>query len=191
MTQEDCMSQTAGSVLVKEQNNVLILTMSNPSKRNAIFPTLYAELTEALNRAQDNPDIGAVILKGDAGYFCSGGDREGSQERRQLSRGERRNRLEGLHDLVRYMRRFPEPLIAAVEGGAAGAGLSLAFACDLLVVDEDARFSVAYVRVGLTPDGGATASLATVLPQALLKIGRASCRERVEMWGGGDGGNRE
>lgn len=162
------MSQTAGSVLVKEQNNVLILTMSNPSKRNAIFPTLYAELTEALNRAQDNPDIGAVILKGDAGYFCSGGDLEGIQERRQLSRGERRNRLEGLHDLVRYMRRFPKPLIAAVEGGAAGAGLSLAFACDLLVVDEDARFSVAYVRVGLTPDGGATASLATVLPQALL-----------------------
>lgn len=162
------MSQTAGSVLVQEQNNVLILTMSNPTKRNAIFPTLYAELTEALSQAQDNPEIGAVILKGDAGYFCSGGDLAGIQERRQLSRAERRHRLEGLHDLVRYMRRFPKPLIAAVEGGAAGAGLSLAFACDLLVVDEQARFSVAYVRVGLTPDGGATASLSTVLPKALV-----------------------
>src|SRR5690625_7681620 len=50
---EDCMSQTAGSVLVQEQNNVLILTMSNPTKRNAIFPTLYAELTEALSQAQE------------------------------------------------------------------------------------------------------------------------------------------
>jgi len=162
------MSQTAGSVLVEEQNNVLILTMSNPSKRNAIFPTLYAELTAALNAAEDNPEIGAVILQGAEGYFCSGGDLEGIQERRKLARAERRNRLEGLHDLVRYMRRFPKPLIAAVEGGAAGAGLSLAFACDLLVVDAEARFSVAYVRVGLTPDGGATASLATVLPKALL-----------------------
>ncbi len=162
------MSQQAGSVLVQEQDNVLILTMSNPSKRNAIFPTLYAELTQALNAAEDNAAIGAVVLKGAEGYFCSGGDLEGIKERRKLPRAERRNRLEGLHDLVRYMRRFPKPLIAAVEGGAAGAGMSLAFACDLLVVDEQARFSVAYVRVGLTPDGGATASLGALLPKPLL-----------------------
>lgn len=162
------MSQAQGTLLVDEQDHILTLTINNPSRRNAIFPTLYAELRQALQDAEHNSDIGAVILTGAEGYFCSGGDLRGIKERREQPRAEKEKRLAELNDLIRYFRRYPKPLIAAVEGGAAGAGLSMAFACDLIVVDEQAKFTAAYVKVGLTPDGGATASLATVLPKALL-----------------------
>ena len=77
-------------------------------------------------------------------------------------------RLEGLHDLIRSVRDCPKPVIAAVEGAAAGAGLSLAMACDMLVAAQDAMFTVAYVKVGLTPDGGATAFLAEFVSRQVL-----------------------
>jgi enoyl-CoA hydratase/carnithine racemase len=77
-------------------------------------------------------------------------------------------RLEGLHDLIRAVRDCPKPVIAAVEGAAAGAGLSLAMACDMLVAAKDAKFTVAYVKVGLTPDGGATAFLAEFVSRQVL-----------------------
>ena len=81
---------------------------------------------------------------------------------------ERRAKLEGLHDLIRAVRDCRKPVIAAVEGAAAGAGLSLALACDMLVAAKNAVFSVAYVKVGLTPDGGATAFLAEFVSRQVL-----------------------
>ena len=162
------MSVTDASVHCQVQNGILTLTLHNPSKRNAIFPGLYEQLTTALEDARHNSAIGAVIIKGAQGYFCAGGDLSNLQERRQLPPKKNRRFLEDLHDLIRLFRAYPKPLIAAVEGGAAGAGVSIAFACDLLVVDEAAKFSVAYVKVGLTPDGGVTGTLGTQLPKALL-----------------------
>jgi len=75
--------------------------------------------------------------------------------------------LEQLHRLVETIRGHPKPVIAAVEGAAAGAGFSLALACDLIVAAADARFAMSYGKVGLTPDGGATWSLAQALPRSL------------------------
>src|SRR2546421_8834243 len=77
--------------------------------------------------------------------------------------------LEHLHQFVEALRVFPKPVIAAVEGAAAGAGFSLALACDLVVAAEDARFILSYARVGLTPDGGATWHLSQALPRQLLQ----------------------
>ena len=162
------MSVTDAAVYRQTQDGVLTLTIHNPSKRNAIFAGLYEQLSAALEQARNDSTIGAVILKGAKGYFCAGGDLSNLQERRQLAPQENRRFLEDLHDLIRLLRAYPKPLIAAVEGGAAGAGVSIAFACDLLVVDEAAKFSVAYVKVGLTPDGGVTGTLGTQLPKALL-----------------------
>jgi enoyl-CoA hydratase/carnithine racemase len=70
--------------------------------------------------------------------------------------------------MVRIFRDCPKPVIAAIEGGAAGAGVSLALACDLVVAAEDAYFSVAYVKIGLTPDGGATSFLSGAMPRQLV-----------------------
>src|SRR2546421_1471403 len=77
--------------------------------------------------------------------------------------------LEHLHQFVEALRVFPKPVIAAVEGAAAGAGFSLVLACDLVVAAEDARFILSYAKVGLTPDGGATWHLGRALPRQLVQ----------------------
>jgi enoyl-CoA hydratase/carnithine racemase len=160
MTQQVLMSRRDGAVLVLSNNN--------PAARNALSPELYAALTEAFAAAAADPGVGAVVLTGEGGHFCSGGDLRQLAKRRELSAEERRGRINGLHDLIRVVRDFPKPVIAAVEGAAAGAGLSLAMACDMLVAARDAVFSVAYVKVGLTPDGGATAFLAEFMSRQVL-----------------------
>ena len=112
--------------------------------------------------------MGAIVLTGEGGHFCAGGDLRQLAKRRELPVEERRAKLEGLHDLIRTVRDCRKPVIAAVEGAAAGAGLSLALACDMLVAARNAVFSVAYVKVGLTPDGGATAFLAEFVSRQVL-----------------------
>lgn len=155
-------------VLIHQEGAVRILTNNNPTARNAILPTLYAELSAALTDAAADPAVGAVVFTGAGNFFCSGGDLNLLAKRRELPAAERREKLEGLHDLIRAIRDFGKPVIAAVEGGAAGAGVSMALACDMLVVARDAFFSVAYVKVGLTPDGGATAFLSEFVSRQVL-----------------------
>ncbi|MBG6077744.1 oxepin-CoA hydrolase, alternative type [Polaromonas sp. CG_9.11] len=156
------------AVLIHQEGAVRILTNNNPTARNAISPTLYAELSAALAAAATDPSVGAVVFTGAGSFFCSGGDLNLLAKRRELPVEERREKLEGLHGLIRTIRDCSKPVIAAVEGGAAGAGMSMALACDMLVVARDAFFSVAYVKVGLTPDGGATAFLSEFVSRQVL-----------------------
>ena len=155
-------------LLTRREGAVLVLSNNNPAARNALSPEFYAALTQALAQAEADPSVGAIVLTGEGGHFCSGGDLRQLARRRELPVEERRAKLEGLHDLIRTVRDCPKPVIAAVEGAAAGAGLSLALACDLLVAAKNAVFSVAYVKVGLTPDGGATAFLAEFVSRQVL-----------------------
>lgn len=156
-------------VLGRREGAVQVLVNNNPAARNAIGHDFYVAMSAALAHAQADPDIGAIVLAGAGGFFCSGGDLNALATRHELAPVQRRDKLDaGLHALIRALRDCPKPVIAAVEGGAAGAGLSLALACDLLVTTPDAFFSVAYVKVGLTPDGGATAFLAEFLSRQLL-----------------------
>lgn len=151
---------------LQDRGDHLLVTLSNPGRRNALAPSMYAVIRAALEQAGAEPRIGAVVLTGADGYFCAGGDLNALSERAAMSRHDRRARIEDLHATIRAIRACPRPVIAAVEGGAAGAGLSIALACDLLVAAEDASFAAAYVRVGLVPDGGLTASLARRVPAA-------------------------
>ncbi|QIR86726.1 oxepin-CoA hydrolase, alternative type [Paracoccus sp. AK26] len=153
--------------VVEDRGNHMLVTLSNPQRRNALSPAMYADLRAALDQAAADDRIGAVVLTGASGYFCAGGDLNALAERAALSREERRTRIEDLHATIRAIRACSRPVIAAVEGGAAGAGFSIALACDLLVAAEDASFAAAYVRVGLVPDGGLTASLARRVPASL------------------------
>lgn len=155
-------------LLVRREGAVLILSNNNVAARNALSPEFYAAVTTALAQAAADEHIGAVILTGEGGHFCAGGDLRQLARRRELPIAQRREKLEGLHDLIRTVRDCPKPVIAAVEGAAAGAGLSLALACDMLVAAKNSVFSVAYVKVGLTPDGGATAFLSEFVSRQVL-----------------------
>lgn len=162
------MTTNTPALLQRRDGAVLILSNNNPAARNALSPELYAALHEALQTAASDPGVGAIVLTGEGGHFCAGGNLRQLAHRRELPLAERRQKLEGLHNLVRALRDCPKPVIMAVEGAAAGAGLSLALAGDMLVAARDAAFSVAYVKVGLTPDGGATALLAEFVSRQLL-----------------------
>ena len=151
---------------LEDAGDRLIVWNGNQDKRGALSPELYACIAEAMEKAAE-PRIRAVILTADGPFFCAGGNLNTLIERRSLTEDQRREKIEDLHDLVRAMRASPVPIIAAVEGGAAGAGLSLALACDLIVAAKDAKFTAAYVKAGLVPDGGLTASMARMLPRPL------------------------
>ncbi|HEY0833353.1 MAG TPA: enoyl-CoA hydratase [Azospirillum sp.] len=154
-------------LLEERRGRVLVLTISDPATRNTLGPAVYEKGAQAFRRAAGDADIGAVVLTGAGEAFCSGGNlnrlaalRDGPPE--QAGRG-----IGLLHDWIRLVRACPKPVIAAVEGVAAGAGFSVALACDLIVAARGARFVLAYVKVGLSPDGGATAFLAQTLPRQL------------------------
>jgi enoyl-CoA hydratase/carnithine racemase len=111
--------------------------------------------------------VRAAILSGAGEHFCSGGNLASLREFQDMPRAAVVERIGVLNELVRSMRQFPKPLIAAVEGAAAGAGFSLALACDLIVAARDARFSMAYVKIGISPDGAPTLLLPRTLPLQL------------------------
>ena len=165
-----------------DRGDRLVVVNMNATKRGALSADLYSVIARAMAEAAQ-PRIRAVILTSEGGFFCAGGDLTMLIERRDLSEAERRDRIEGLHDLIRAIRTAPVPVIAAIEGGAAGAGASLALACDLIVAAKGARFVAAYVKAGLVPDGGLTASLARLIPRSaameMCLLGRPVTAERL------------
>ena len=115
----------------------------NPTMRNALSPEYYQGLLDGLSRAATDPSIAAVVLAGEGGFFCSGGDLNTLKLRREMSEEERRTQIENLSKIIRTIKECPKPVIAAVEGGAAGAGLSIAMACDMVLAGESAKFTLA------------------------------------------------
>ena len=147
----------------------LILTISDPATRNTLSTQVIASGIEALGAAESNPEIRVIVVRGDAGQFCAGGNVAGLAERRAAGVDAQRRMLDHLHQWIEAIRVYPKPVLAAVEGAAAGAGFSIALACDLIVAAVDARFVLSHARLGLSPDGGATWSLANALPRALAQ----------------------
>jgi enoyl-CoA hydratase/carnithine racemase len=145
----------------------MVLTISNPEQRNALGPELYAAGVEALNAADKHADVRSVVITGEGGMFCAGGNLQRLLANRQQPPEVQAQSIEGLHDWIETIRSFPKPVIAAVEGPAAGAGFSLALACDLIVAASNAVFVMAYSTVALSPDGGASWSLGRALPRQL------------------------
>jgi len=151
----------------RTEGHTLILTLSNPDHRNALGPEIYAAGVEAFNIAGDNREVHAVVIHGEGDTFCTGDSLQRLQTLRQQSPEAQAQNIEGLHTWIEAIRTFPKPVIAAVEGGAAGAGFSLALACDLIVAASNALFVMVYVNVALSPDGGGSWSLTHVLPRQL------------------------
>jgi enoyl-CoA hydratase/carnithine racemase len=155
-------------LILERKDRVLVATNNDPATRNSLSWDFYDGFRDAVETASVDSGIGAIVLTSAEGFFCSGGNVNGLKERSQADFKTRRSSVDMLHRMILAMRSCPKPIIAAVDGGAAGAGASIAAACDLVVAARDAYFSVAYVKIGLTPDGGATAFLGAALPRQLM-----------------------
>jgi 2-(1,2-epoxy-1,2-dihydrophenyl)acetyl-CoA isomerase len=154
-------------VLAERRGPSLVLTLNRPNKRNALETAMYILLEHHINEAVANPQIANIILRGPGDFFCSGGDLRSLETRAALPVEERAALIQKLHDLVLKLKFCSKPVIAAIEGGAAGAGASLAFAADLIVAAKGSYISMAYVKAGLVPDGGGSVFLAQSLPHQL------------------------
>jgi enoyl-CoA hydratase/carnithine racemase len=162
----------------RSEGRTMVLTLSNPDHRNALGPEMYAAGVEALNAADSNPDVRSVVITGAGTTFCAGGNLQRLLDNRGKPPEVQAQSIEGLHGWIEAIRTFPKPVIAAVEGAAAGAGFSLALACDFIVAADNAVFVMAYSSVALSPDGGGTWSLARALPRQLVSE-LLMCGERI------------
>ncbi|PJE34463.1 enoyl-CoA hydratase [Pseudooceanicola lipolyticus] len=151
---------------VDDLGDRLVVVNLNSTRRGALTPDLYQAILDAVRLAAE-PRFRSVILTSEGGFFCAGGDLNVLATRRDLSPAERRGKIDQLHGLIRAIRACPVPVIASVEGGAAGAGASLALVCDMIVAAAGAKFTASYVRAGLVPDGGLTSALSRMLPRQL------------------------
>ncbi|HSV53491.1 MAG TPA: enoyl-CoA hydratase [Burkholderiaceae bacterium] len=156
----------------------MVLTISNPEFRNALGPEIYTAGVEALNMAERSADIRSVILTGEGSVFSAGGNLQRLLANRQQAPQVQAQSIEALHGFIEAIRTFPKPVVAAVEGAAAGAGFSLALACDFIVAADSAVFVMAYSNIALSPDGGASWSLARALPRQLVNE-LLMCGERI------------
>ncbi|MCP1626647.1 enoyl-CoA hydratase/carnithine racemase [Pseudomonas nitroreducens] len=152
-------------LLQETLGSVRLLRFNNPTRRNALSPALRAELLEAIREADADPAVRSVVLTGSAEVFSAGGDLS-DMHVTDLNAG--RVRMQKNADLIRQMLRMGKPIIAAIEGWAVGAGLSVALACDSLVCGGTARFAAGFGKVGLIADLGQLHTL-----PARIGVGRA------------------
>lgn len=157
----------AAPVLVAREGPLAILTLNQPAKRNALSMAMRAMLAEAFEEIEGDAEIRAVVLTGSGGHFCSGGDL-GAMDIPSLAAG--RERMRRSHRLVRAMVESRVPIVCAIEGWCAGAGISLACASDHVVAAGDALFRATFGQVGLIPDLG----LLHTLPR---RVGEGRARE--------------
>jgi len=164
------MADSSNRVLFERKGTLAVIRLNRPEARNALSPDMVSELGEALAAARGR-DIRGVLLTGANGAFCAGADVRDFTT--QLDEGgaeglseHLRNMASRLHeDVVMAIRKLDKPVVAAVNGVAAGAGFSLALACDLRVASSDARFLLAYANIGCTADGGSTYMLPRIVGQ--------------------------
>jgi 2-(1,2-epoxy-1,2-dihydrophenyl)acetyl-CoA isomerase len=143
-------------LLFEVRDHIATITLNRPEARNAFSQAMRKSMGVALEQVREGAgtDIKALIITGAGGAFCAGGDVKGMGERRKASAVESRRGMRLSHQRLKEIRALELPVIAAVDGPAAGAGCNLALACDFILASHRARFIQAFVRIGLVPDWG-------------------------------------
>ncbi len=143
-------------LLYDVQDRIATLTLNRPERLNALGGTLREDLYDAVIKAAADPHVGVLVITGAGRGFCSGGDVKAMSERDQSGQVAPANeRFAPLRDrIILALRDCPKPVIAAVNGAAAGAGMNLALACDMRIASSAAKFSQAFVKRGIGPDWG-------------------------------------
>jgi 2-(1,2-epoxy-1,2-dihydrophenyl)acetyl-CoA isomerase len=142
-------------VLFEVRDNVARVTLNRPQAGNAVHLEMVQELAAASLECESNRSVRAVLLSGAGNSFCVGGDVKAFAAQKDLPRYLREVTAH-LHLAVSRFARLEAPVIAAVQGSAAGGGFSLAISCDLVLAAESATFLMAYSKIGMAPDGGST-----------------------------------
>lgn len=178
------------TILTEQDGAVLTITLNRPDKLNAATDELLKELIDAFKQAGRDESVRAIVLTGAGRGFCAGQDLASVQarvpdEKGSLGYGEHLRHT--YNELVERMRTIEKPIIAAVNGVAAGAGMSLVMACDLRLAAESASFLQAFVKIGLVPDTGSTWFLQRLIGQAraldMMLTGRRISAQQAEAWG--------
>ncbi|OGL17814.1 MAG: enoyl-CoA hydratase, partial [Candidatus Rokubacteria bacterium RIFCSPLOWO2_12_FULL_69_21] len=155
------------------KDGVAVLTLNRPDRLNAMSRPMLAALEEALERLAGDADVGVVVLTGAGRGFCAGGDVKAMAEGTEFGEApleQKAQELRSRMEVSRWLHEMPKPTIAMVRGAAAGAGLSLALACDLRIAGDTARFGTAFARVGYSGDFGGSFFLTRL-------VGTAKARE--------------
>ncbi len=146
---------TENAILQDRKGNALVLTLNDPKRLNPIGAAMREALSTALEEAEADPSLRAIIITGAGGNFCSGGDISTMDAPQRL----KRINFERVKHLANQVTGASVPVIAAVEGWAAGAGLAVAMMCDTVIAGKSARFMSAFPKIGLMPDYGLLGSL--------------------------------
>ncbi|ACG78124.1 enoyl-CoA hydratase/isomerase family protein [Phenylobacterium zucineum HLK1] len=181
-------AQAASKVKTEVQDGVGVITLSDPSTLNAAGMELMGDLVGAFQAMVDDDAVRAIVITGEGRGFCSGANLSGGPNRVSDSgKGPNQALLKVYNPFVTQLRRSPKPVVAAVNGVAAGVGVSLALACDLAVAGESAYFLLAFRRIGLVPDGGATWLLPRLVGKArameLMLLGEKLPAKTAAEWG--------
>jgi 2-(1,2-epoxy-1,2-dihydrophenyl)acetyl-CoA isomerase len=155
-TDRESSPEAGAPVLVDDVGAVRVITLNRPDKRNAIDIPLRLGLADAIEAADREPSVRAIVITGAGKSFCSGGDITSMQ---RMAPEPALERVRLAQRVIRAIWSTAKPVIAAVEGSAFGAGTALAAACDRVVVASDARFATTFTSVGLAGDMGAYVSL--------------------------------
>lgn len=174
----------AEDVLVETRGAVRILTLNRPERLNALNAGVHEALASAFEAIERDDAIRAVLLTGAGRGFCAGADlTQNMGGNRDLGASIDRH----YNPLVRRMRALPKPIVAAVNGVAAGAGANLALAADIVVAAESANFTEAFIRIGLIPDAGGTWFLPRLVGDArargLAMLGETISATQAAEWG--------
>ncbi|MFQ5490128.1 MAG: enoyl-CoA hydratase-related protein [Phycisphaerae bacterium] len=164
------MADALATITTTIANSVCTITLNRPDSLNAFNDTMKAELLGALKQAERDASVRCIVITGAGRAFCSGQDLADLKERYAGDDPPELGRMlrQAYNPLIQKMRAVEKPIIAAVNGVAAGAGCSLALACDLRIASEKASFMEAFIHVGLIPDSGST----FFLPR-LVGVGKA------------------
>ncbi|HCU89720.1 MAG TPA: enoyl-CoA hydratase [Gammaproteobacteria bacterium] len=150
-------------LLIEKNNSIATLTFNRPEARNALSNDMRRDLRDALAELEYDDTIRCIIMRGAGEHFMAGGDVKRMAKDIDNPPAEIRasftQRIHDLHPIMFTMRRMSKPIIASVAGAAAGAGVSMALACDLIIAADDAFFTLAYIHIGTTPDGSASFNL--------------------------------
>jgi 2-(1,2-epoxy-1,2-dihydrophenyl)acetyl-CoA isomerase len=174
-------------VRLVQEGPVATLTLNRPASGNAIDLSLARELRQALDVCEQNDDLHAVVITGAGRLFCGGGDLKAIHAEGSNGPAYVKELLGHLHECIIAIARMPVPVIAAINGTAAGAGFALACACDLLVATRTSKFVMAYTGIGLTPDGSSTWYLPRLVglhrAMALTMLNDEVSADTLHAWG--------